>query len=87
MPYQTKEFEVDVPFSLLARNTPEKVTVLIGTTKAEADTDKQLVIIYNLIVISVLFILVIGFMFFIVRKGLSRKNAKNSKEEDQLPKE
>lgn len=53
-PYASAEFFVSVPFSFLGRNTPENITVSVGTSQVEVPSFKKQVIIYNLVFIFLL---------------------------------
>lgn len=63
-PYAETNTEISIPFSLLGRKTPQKVTISIAGSTIDVPTNKTRVIIYNLLIIflaSSLVVLVVVF--------------------------
>lgn len=60
-PYSHYEMETKVPFSILGKNTPDKVTVIVEKSRIEVPTNKTQVIVNSLITIcSIFFVVMFG---------------------------
>ncbi|MBL7036575.1 transglutaminase domain-containing protein [Candidatus Microgenomates bacterium] len=68
LPFQTYEISLDIPFSFLGTNTPEKVTVLVEGESVTVPTNKNQVVIYNLLFIFFSTILVLLTFLFRLKK-------------------
>lgn len=66
-PFSTHKMSVSIPFSFLGSNTPGKVTVLANGREATIITDKNKTVIYNMIIISIVFFAAI--ILLLVRLG------------------
>jgi len=58
-PYSNYQSEIDVPFSLLGKNTPDVIEVGVDTATAKITTNKSQVVINSLLIISFFMILII----------------------------
>lgn len=68
LPFQTYEVSLDIPFSFLGTNTPEQVTVLVKGESVTVPTNKNQVVIYNLLFIFFFAILVLLTFLFRLKK-------------------
>lgn len=68
LPFQTYEVSLDIPFSFLGTNTPEQVTVLVEGESVTVPTNKNQVVIYNLLFIFFFAILVLLTFLFRLKK-------------------
>ncbi len=68
LPFQEYKTYVDIPFSFLATKTPEKVKVVVGTEEINILTNKNQVILYNLLFIFFVTILIILSVLFKLKK-------------------
>lgn len=68
LPFQEYKTYVDIPFSFLATKTPEKVKVVVGTEEINILTNKNQVVLYNLLFIFFVVILVILTVLFRLKK-------------------
>ncbi len=59
LPFQTYKTFVDIPFSFLGTSTPDKVKVLVGMEEVNISTNKNQVVLYNLLFIFIFIILLI----------------------------
>jgi hypothetical protein len=72
-PYSTYEIQVRVPFSLLGKDTPNKVKVVVDGSQIEIETNKAQVVINSLLTICGVFILLIILLLIKLKKiNLSR---------------
>jgi len=67
LPYSSHESDIFIPFSLLGKNTPKKVTYSVSGSDVEAPAGKTFVIIYNLLVILVIVSAII--VYILVKLG------------------
>ncbi len=58
-PYSTYTFDLDVPFSLLGKDTPESVKIVVADAKIQIPTNKTQVIVNSLLILFALFALII----------------------------
>lgn len=58
-PYSSRSFSFKVPFSLLAKNTPDKVRVVAGESEVSVPTNKTQVLITSLLLLFAVFFLVL----------------------------
>lgn len=70
-PYSNDELEVTVPFSLLGKNTPNIIKVTLMDAQIEVPTNKNLIIIYSMVGIFVLFLAIIT---LVVKKYLKKSS-------------
>lgn len=68
LPYQSYEVTLDVPFSFLGNSTPDEVKVEVGTESVSVFTNKNQVIIYNLLFIFISAILILLTFLFRLKK-------------------
>lgn len=59
LPFQVYKTYIDIPFSFLATNTPDKVKILVGMEEVNISTNKKQVVLYNLLFIFLVTILII----------------------------
>ncbi len=58
-PFANYEFEIKVPFSLLGKDTPEKIKITVDGAQIEIPTNKTQVVINSLVTIFAAFILIL----------------------------
>lgn len=58
-PYSSKTFTVNVPFSLLAKDTPDKVKIVAGESQISVSTNKTQVLVNSLLILFAIFILIL----------------------------
>lgn len=58
-PFALRSFTVSIPFSLLGTKTPRFVKIIVGADESTTQTAKTEMVIYNLVLIFILFTLVI----------------------------
>ena len=75
-PYASYEFKSRIPFSFLGTKTPEKVVVVAGNTEVQIPSNKNQVIIYNLLAIFFVFSLIITVVVVKI-KNITFTNVKN----------
>lgn len=59
LPFQIHKTFVNIPFSFLGTKTPDKVKVLVGMEEVNVSTNKNQVVLYNLLFIFIVIILII----------------------------
>lgn len=59
LPYQSAKSSIEIPFSFLAAKTPNVVTVVVDSQRVTANTNKNQVIVYNLLFIFIVVILLV----------------------------
>lgn len=80
LPFQTYEVSLDIPFSFLGTNTPEQVTVSVKGESVTVPTNKNQVVIYNLLFIFFSTILILlTFLFRFKKWKIRLPNLKKSK--------
>ena len=79
LPFQTYKSYIDIPFSFLAAKTPDKVRLVIDGEEVSVSTNKQEVIIYNLLFIFVVSLLILLTIIFRLKKWKIFPNLKRSK--------
>lgn len=68
LPYQTVKSAIEIPFSFLAAKTPNTVAVIVEGQRVRVNTNKNQVIIYNLLFIfTVVILLVLSIVFRLKR--------------------
>jgi hypothetical protein len=67
-PFASVEFTSYIPFSFLGTKTPENVTISVNGTEVKIPGNKAQVIIYNLLVLFLVFSIVTVFVLFRLRK-------------------
>lgn len=65
-PYANVTLKIEVPFSLLGKNTPNIIEMKIGSSNAKITTNKNQIVIASLLVISVF--LVISILIIMIRR-------------------
>jgi hypothetical protein len=67
-PYATYESQIKVPFSLLGRNTPDGIKVIVNESQAEISTNKTQVVINSLLMLFALFIIIVILVMIKLKK-------------------
>ncbi|MGA3292027.1 MAG: transglutaminase domain-containing protein [Candidatus Microgenomates bacterium] len=67
-PFSNYQMSINVPFSLLGKNSPSVIAVEVGVTTAKVPTNKNQIIINSLLVISILLILIIFVVLIRLKK-------------------
>jgi hypothetical protein len=68
LPFQTYKVSLDIPFSFLGRSTPDNVKVLVEGESVTVPTNKNQVVIYNLVFIFISGILILLTILFRLKK-------------------
>lgn len=68
LPFQTYKTYVDIPFSFLGTKTPDKVRVLVGIEEVTVSTNKNQVVLYNLLFIFIVAILILLTVLFRLKR-------------------
>lgn len=68
LPYSSYETEISIPLSLFATFTPNDVEIYVDNTRVSIPTGKSRLILYNLIVISAIFSLILIYVFIRFKK-------------------
>ncbi len=68
LPFQTLKTEYNIPFSFLGAKTPEIVTVVLEGQRVNVLTNKNQVIIYNLLIIFIIVIFITVFAFIKLKR-------------------
>lgn len=72
-PFSTSELKTKIPFSFLGRNTPDIVTISVAGSELNVPTNKNQVIIYNLLIIfGFLAIIILIILFRLKKISISR---------------
>lgn len=66
--FSSYEMTVKIPFSFLGTKTPNKVQIVAGNEKIDVPTNKNQVIIYNLLALFILLSFIMLFVFMRVKK-------------------
>ncbi len=67
-PFAKREVSVSIPFSFLAQKYPSTVSILVAGQNLTLPTYKNQVIIYDLILIFLIFAIIVGFVFVRAKK-------------------
>lgn len=67
-PYATYKTKITVPFSLLGKNTPDKIRVAVAESFVELSTNKSQIVINSLLFVFVLFFIIIIFILVKLKK-------------------
>lgn len=67
-PYSNNTFDVNVPFSLLGKDTPEAVKIVVDGSQISVPTNKTQVIINSLLAVTVFLIIVIIFVLIRLKR-------------------
>lgn len=85
--FSSYKMTAKIPFSFLGTSTPTKVQIVAGNTKIEVPTNKNQVIIYNLLALFILFSIITLFVFMKVKrirvKDLTKKILKKFKKNEE----
>lgn len=73
-PFASYETQIKVPFSLLGKDTPDRIKIIVDGSQTEIPTGKSRIIIYSLISIFVLFIAII--LAILIKLGRIRVNVR-----------
>jgi hypothetical protein len=64
LPFQNYTTYIDIPFSFLGTRTPDSVKIIVGTEEVNIATNKNQVVLYNLLFIFIcLFLIIITILF------------------------
>jgi len=92
-PYAIYESQINVPFSILGRNTPDSIKVIVNETQAGISTNKTQVVINSLLILFVIFTVIVILVMIKLKKlnfskitvtiagiyaKITRKSAKNT---------
>ena len=79
LPFQIYKSYIDIPFSFLATKTPDKVMLQVDGQEITVSTNKQQVIIYNLLFIFVVSLIILITIVFRLKKWRIFPNLKKLK--------
>jgi len=83
-PFSTYEKKIKIPYSLLGKNTPDSIKIVVNETQVSLSTNKSQVVINSLIVLFVLFIIIVLSVLIKLKKikfnyaKFTRKSTKNT---------
>ena len=67
-PYSTYTSQIKIPFSILGKNTPDNIKVMVDESQANVSTNKAQIIVNSLLVLFVLFIIIVILVLIRLKK-------------------
>jgi transglutaminase-like putative cysteine protease len=97
-PYASYDFRITVPFSLLGKNTPDDIKIVVNESQLNIPTNKSQVVVNSLLVLFMVFIIIVLLIMIRLKKlnlnkitgtitrlyaKITRKSAKNNNPTDR----